>query len=295
MATTTSIELENLNTSGFLVESHGAFEIHPQPRAPIGGGDGTAGISVKNGQAVAAALPFVGESVVATIHGRYQMSRAKASLVILLLAGVNFLNTMGSGILTVALPTIAHDVGLDDTLLLWPASVYALAAGCTLLLFGALGDVVGAKWIWVTGAALYTVFTLAVGLCHTSAQLIGFRAVLGIAIAMCLPTAVSLTTGSFLAGRWRNYAFAIQGLGQPLGFSVGLISGGSLTERLSWRWGFYISAIFNAALVVGAFWALPEPTHDKNRDLWKDLRRKIDWVGGLTISTSLGLLSYVFS
>lgn len=47
------------------------------------------------------------------------LSKSRAVLIIVTVAGVNFLNTMGSGILTVALPTIATDLGLIQELLLW--------------------------------------------------------------------------------------------------------------------------------------------------------------------------------
>lgn len=40
-------------------------------------------------------------------------------MIIVTIAGANFLNTMGSGMLTVALPTIAKSVGLSVELLLW--------------------------------------------------------------------------------------------------------------------------------------------------------------------------------
>lgn len=304
-AISTIIELGNLHESWARIGGHSVSESRSEDAAAvIGGGIGNGDVdggranverSVKSGQP--AAPPPAGESLVSTIHGRYLwMGIWKARSILLVLAGVNFLNTMGSGILTVALPTIIRDVGMDETILLWPASVYALAAGCTLLLFGAVGDVVGPKRIWVAGASLYTLFTLCVGFCQTPAQLIALRAVLGLAIAMCLPTAVSITTKSFPRGSWRNMGFACQGMGQPLGYSVGLIAGGGLTDsKLTWRWGFYLSAIFNVAFVAGAIWALPKPPSFERRAVWRDLRHEVDWVGGLILSASLGLLSYVFA
>ncbi|RYP66130.1 hypothetical protein DL771_007964 [Monosporascus sp. 5C6A] len=292
MTTTTStvVELETLDKADVASENYDVAGSRSEGGLPSLHGSG-------DNQSNRSGTEPAPESVVATAHGRYRMSRLQASLVVTALTGVSFLNTMGSGILTVALPTIVRDVGLDGMLLLWPASVYALAAGCTLLPFGAVGDVVGARRVWLTGAALYSLFTLAVGLCRTPAQLIGFRAVLGLAIAMCLPTAVSLTTNSFLPGRWRNLAFACQGMGQPLGYSLGLILGGVFTDTIGWRWGFYISAIINAVLTACAFRVLPSPPpHDKdNKALFQRLRHGMDWVGAVTISASLGILSYVFS
>ncbi|RYP35318.1 hypothetical protein DL767_003857 [Monosporascus sp. MG133] len=292
MTTTTStvVELENLNKADVASDDYNVAGSRSDGEPP-------SLHSSRNNQPNRSGTEPAPESVVATAHGRYRMSRLQASLVVATLTGVSFLNTMGSGILTVALPTIVRDVGLDETLLLWPASVYALAAGCTLLPFGAVGDVIGARRVWLTGAALYSLFTLAVGLCRAPAQLIGFRAVLGLAIAMCLPTAVSLTTNGFLPGRWRNLAFACQGMGQPLGYSLGLILGGVFTDTIGWRWGFYVSAIINAVLTACAFRVLPSPPpHDKdNKALFQRLRHGMDWVGAVTISASLGILSYVFS
>lgn len=46
--------------------------------------------------------------------GPTEISRRKASLIIVLLTGISLLNTMGSGILTVVLPTIAHDISLSQ-------------------------------------------------------------------------------------------------------------------------------------------------------------------------------------
>ncbi|PQE28275.1 integral membrane protein [Rutstroemia sp. NJR-2017a BBW] len=200
---------------------------------------------------------------------------------------------MGSGILTVALPRLSQDLSLPSNLLLWPASVYALTAGCTLLVFGTVADVVGAKKVWLTGSCLYTMFTLACGLAQTGDQLIAFRAVLGVAIAMCLPSTVSLTTASFERGTWRNIGFACMGMGQPLGYSVGLILGGVFTNTIGWRYGYYISAIINAFLVVAGFLGLPSDKKDAFQ--LRRLITDIDWVGAICISTSLGLLSYILA
>lgn len=115
--------------------------------------------------------------------------KVRGVVVIATLAGVSFLNTMGSGILIAATPQIARDVGLSQSLILWPAAVYALAAGCLLLIFGAVADVVGAKPMWVAGSFLFAIFTVALGFARTGVQVIVIRTLLGVAISMCLPTA----------------------------------------------------------------------------------------------------------
>ncbi|EQB55877.1 major facilitator superfamily transporter [Colletotrichum gloeosporioides Cg-14] len=223
------------------------------------------------------------------------VSKAKGVTVIVTLAGVNFLNTMGSGILIAALPQIAADVGLADGLSLWPAAVYSLAAGCLLLIFGAVADVVGAKLMWLTGSFLYAIFTVAVGLATTGIQLILFRTVLGISISMCLPTAMSFITSTFPKGNWRNVAFSMNGIGFPLGYALGLVVGGIVADTIGWRWGYYIMAMINVCLSTAAIWSLPS-VHRQSEKTWtRRLAEDIDWIGAVIVSVALGLLLYVLA
>ncbi|KAL9616112.1 MAG: hypothetical protein Q9160_008983 [Pyrenula sp. 1 TL-2023] len=223
-----------------------------------------------------------------------KVSKIRAITVIITLAGISFLNTMGSGILIAALPRIAQDVGLSEGLILWPAAVYALAAGCLLLIFGAVADVVGAKLMWVTGSFLFIVFTLAVGFAQTGIQIILFRTFLGVAISMCLPTAVSLITNTFPRGTWRNVAFAMNGMGQPLGYALGLVLGGIFTDTIGWRWAFYMMAMVNFCLSMASIWSLPAVRHHAEKK-WIHRLADIDWLGAFILSVALGLLLYVLA
>ncbi|KAJ3939617.1 uncharacterized protein N0V96_010400 [Colletotrichum fioriniae] len=223
------------------------------------------------------------------------VSVAKSITVIVTLAGINFLNTMGSGILIAALPRIAQDVGLDESLVLWPAAVYNLAAGCLLLIFGAVADVVGAKLMWLTGSYLCVVFTVAVGLSKTGIQIILFRTAVGVSISACLPTAMAFITKTFPKGGWRNVAFSMNGIGFPLGYALGLVLGGIFTDTIGWRWAYYMMAFINFALSTAAVWSLPS-IHQPSEKKWtRRLAEDIDWTGAVIMSVALGLLLYVLA
>jgi MFS family permease len=224
-----------------------------------------------------------------------KVSRLQSVTVITTLAGISFLNTMGSGILIAALPRIARDLGLSQALILWPAAVYALAAGCLLLIFGAAADAIGTKLVWITGGFLYTIFTLAIGFAQTGIQIILFRAFQGVAIAMCLPTAVSLITNTFPKGKWRNTAFAMNGMGQPLGYALGLVLGGILTDTIGWRWAYYMMTIISFCLSTAAIWSLPSIPRHSDKTWSRQLLEDIDWLGAVLMSAGLGLLFYVLA
>ncbi|KFA70048.1 hypothetical protein S40285_08542 [Stachybotrys chlorohalonatus IBT 40285] len=223
------------------------------------------------------------------------ISKTRGVVVIVTLAGMTFLNTMGSGILIAALPRIAADVELARSLILWPAAVYALAAGCLLLIFGAVADVIGPKRMWVTGSFLFVAFTLAVGLAQTGIQIIMFRTLLGVSISMCLPTAVSLITNTFPKGNWRNIAFAMNGMGSPLGYALGLVLGGIFTDTIGWRWAYYMMAVINFCISIASLWSLPSINVSSERKWTTRLLHDIDWVGAVIMSVALGILLYVLA
>lgn len=223
------------------------------------------------------------------------ISKVRGVTVIITLAGISFLNTMGSGILIAALPRIASDIGIAEGLILWPAAVYALAAGCLLLIFGAIADVVGAKLMWVTGSYLFVAFTVGVGLAQTAIQIIIFRTLLGAAISMCLPTAVSLIANTFPKGPWRNIAFAMNGMGSPLGYALGLVLGGIFTDTIGWRWAYYMMAIINFILSTVSIWSLPSVYTPSERSWTYRLAHEIDWIGAAIMSVALGMLLYVLA
>ncbi|KAK4942309.1 hypothetical protein LTR10_017916 [Elasticomyces elasticus] len=221
-------------------------------------------------------------------------SKGTTAAIFASITGVTGISSLLTGMVTVMLPKMAKDLDISDAVLLWPTSIYALTCGCSLILAGAVADVVGSRVMYLLGCFLQSVFTLACGLAQDSLQLILFRGLAGIAIAFCLPSAVSLITAYFPHGQRRNAAFAAMGGGQPIGFSIGLVIGGVLADGPGWRVGFYIAAAVNTVLLVVAFWCLPRVPQLAAMSFHR-LRTEIDWPGALILSTSLGLLSYVFA
>ncbi|MCJ1479746.1 hypothetical protein MMC13_008432 [Lambiella insularis] len=134
---------------------------------------------------------------------------------------------------------------------------------------------------------------MACGFSRTGVQIIVFSGFSGIAASFCLPSAVGLINEVFPSGRARNVAFASMGAAQPLGFGVGLTLGGILTGTIGWQWGFYIAAITNLIMLVVAAWQLPKSLQDCPVNVWQRLVSDIDWIGALTVSISVAMLSYV--
>ncbi|KAH8641193.1 MFS general substrate transporter [Alternaria alternata] len=211
---------------------------------------------------------------------------------------VGFIASFTNGIITVGLPIIARSISLERSLYLWPSSVYGLTSGAALLIAGSIADIVGARSVEMTGITFLGIFTLACGFAQSGAQLVVFRALQGVALALHLPASVAIITGAVPSGRARNLGFACLGFSQPLGFAVGLVLSGVMIERAGWRVGFYLTGGCLLAVAVGAIWTLPK-LPSQNQDgviaLWKKVGREIDWVGGMISSGGLAILAYVLA
>ncbi|KAF1943304.1 MFS general substrate transporter [Clathrospora elynae] len=227
-----------------------------------------------------------------------QTSNFRLFLTIFTPSFVGFLASFTNGIINVGLPVIARSLSLERSLYLWPSSVYGLTSGAALLIAGSIADIVGARPVELTGITFLGMFTLACGFAQTGSQLVVFRALQGIALAMHLPASVALITGAVPSGRARNLGFACLGFSQPLGFALGLVLSGVMIERAGWRSGFYLAGGCTLAVAIAAVWTLPK-LKPQNEDgliaLWKKVGREIDWVGGIISSGGLAILAYVLA
>ena len=87
---------------------------------------------------------------------------------------------------------------------------------------------------------------------------------------------ISIISSHFAPGKAKNKAFAVLGAGQPIGYIVGMILGGILSETsASWRTIFWLQAGLACILCIVAWVALP-PDNLSSR-----YTQGLDWVGAL--------------
>ena len=159
-------------------------------------------------------------------------------------------------IVNVALPSIRRDLNASATQLEWVVSGYMLAFAATLIIAGNLGDKFGRKRLFLFGAALFGLASLAAGLSGSGAELIAARVVQGAAAAAMAPQV--LATFRVIFGRAeRGKAFGIYGAMLGFASAIGLVLGGLLTgaNLFGWEWRsvFFVNVpVAVAALIAGA-------------------------------------------
>ncbi|KAI3581875.1 major facilitator superfamily domain-containing protein [Fusarium oxysporum f. sp. albedinis] len=220
-------------------------------------------------------------------------SRFRKAAVTFQLSGVNFASSAANSIIVVGLPRITEDLNLPQSLAFWPSSVPGLATASTLLLAGAVADVLGPRSVDLLGCTANGAFMLACAFIKKGEELVVLRALQGVALALHLSSSVSLVTKILPRGRGRNLAFACLGLSQPLGFSFGLVIGGILVDTIGWRSAWYLYGGITLLLSVIGFWSLPKPAPlGTLQDIVHSLKTKVDWVGALLASAFMALISY---
>ncbi len=136
--------------------------------------------------------------------------------------------------LVVALPAIGREFVLSAADLAWVGAAFFLAAGAFLLPFGRLGDILGVRRLFRTGIGIYALTAALAALAPSAPVLIGARAATGVGAAMVFGTSlafVSLVSPEEERGRAIGTTVAML----MIGFSVGTIAGGVLTDLVSWR------------------------------------------------------------
>jgi len=188
-------------------------------------------------------------------------------------------------IVGVALPSIRQDLGFSESSLAWVANVYMLTFGGFLLLAGRLGDLFGHRRLFLIGVALFTLASLGAGLAASQEQLVGFRAVQGLAGAIASAAALSLIVTLFTEPVERAKAMGVFGFVAAGGGTIGVLLGGVLTDALSWHWIFLVNVPIGVAVLVLARLMLPGAQA-------APASRRLDVAGAVTVTVSLMLAVY---
>jgi EmrB/QacA subfamily drug resistance transporter len=212
--------------------------------------------------------------------------RRTSWLPLIVLAIAQFMVVLDVTIVNVALPHIQSDLDFSSDGLQWVVNAYTLAFGGFLLLGGRAADLLGRRATFVVGLAIFSGASLLAGLSTSSTMLIATRAVQGLGGAILSPSALSLLTVAFAAGRERNVALGVWGALAGLGGTLGVVLGGILVDAIGWQAVFFVNVPIGAALIAVAPRILTESRLEDGSE------RGLD-VPGSALGTA-GVLALVF-
>jgi EmrB/QacA subfamily drug resistance transporter len=186
-------------------------------------------------------------------------------------------------IVSIAAPTIQHDLGLSSSGMQWAINAYLLALAAFFAFGGRLADTAGHRKMVVLGVII---FAGASALCGATphggaaeAWLVAFRAVQGLGGAIMFPAAIAIVVGTFdLRSRGRALALFFGVAGGLT--AIGPITGGYLIQW-TWRAIFWIN--IPVALIALALIAISKPVTE-HRPAPMDYRGLVLIVAGVGLS-----------
>lgn len=222
-----------------------------------------------------------------TERGRWKI------LAVLLVTG--FMSLVGVSIVNVALPSIQHGLGADNSQIQWVLSGYALTFGVILVAAGRAGDIYGRGALFVAGVAVFTVSSVAAGLAPEPVTLEIARLFQGIGSGLSNPQVVGMIQ-QYFRGPARARAFGLFGSTVGISVAAGPILGGLLIAvggfENGWRWTFFINVPVGIVAIVLAFLWFPRPLRTPSDPQTDSAPRNLDPVGSLLLG--LAVLAALF-
>lgn len=192
-----------------------------------------------------------------------------------------FMSPLDFSAVSVALPSMGHDLHLSFAEALWVQAGYLLTYTLMLVPSGRVADQLGRLRVWRTGVAVFAVTSLLTGVSMDNAWLLASRSLQGIGAGMLTGTATALVSTVFPAGE-RGRAIGINVTAVYLGLSSGPLIGGVLVTTLGWRWVFFVNVPIAAVTLLVA-----RRLYDPNR---RSGRPRLDIPGIALLTVGLGSL-----
>lgn len=212
--------------------------------------------------------------------------RAATWALLIVVCGAQFLDGLDVSMAGVALPSIGRQLHPPASSLQWIVSGYVLGYGGFLLLGGRTSDILGRRRVFLVAVAVFGIASVISGLVNDELALIVLRFAKGVSAGFTIPAGLSILTTSFAEGPARARALGIYAAFGASGFTLGLVSGGLLTE-LSWRATFMAPGPVALLLLVAVgLRAIPSSTHERVS------LRSFDLGGAVTSTADLLLIVY---
>lgn len=180
------------------------------------------------------------------------------------------LAVMDGIIVNVALPTISTELGISSSDSIWIINSYQISIIVSLLLFSALGDVIGYRKVYLSGIILFSLASVGCALSWSFHSLVLFRVVQGVGASALSSVNTSLVRLIFPRKKL-GIALAINSTVVSVSAVVGPTLSGAILAFASWPMLFLVNIPFSIIAVSLGWFNLP---HNPNLDSTKVLNRR---------------------
>jgi len=201
-----------------------------------------------------------------------------------------------NGALMVMTSRIQEGLKMNNSEVTWLVAGMSLTSGAFLLFFGRVADLFGRRNLLIYSMALFTALMLITGFSQNAIMAEIFLALAGISCASVVPPAIGKLGAIYeKPSRRKNRAFACFSAGNPIGFVLGALIGGIVTDIASWRACFWVITVLYAFLTVAAWFTTPYDAEQNLGGLNVETMRQMDWLGALLAIAGIALFTASFT
>ncbi|SHE65747.1 MFS transporter, DHA2 family, multidrug resistance protein [Modicisalibacter ilicicola DSM 19980] len=182
--------------------------------------------------------------------------------------------------INIALPSIARDLKVGASRVVWITNLYQLVGAMSLIAFAALSELVTRRLLYIAGLAMFALASLGCALARDLEWLLMWRALQGLGAAAMLSIGPSLYRSIF-PSRLLGSALGISAMVVAFGYASGPSLGGVVLAIADWPWLFALNVPVGVVVGLLAWRALP-----------REERRSggFDLLGALLSAVALGAL-----
>ena len=161
-------------------------------------------------------------------------------LILTVVAFVSLMDGLDGSIVNVAMPAMAGYFGTDTGTIAWVAVTYYVVLAGSLITFARVSKNGMLKKVLLIGLILFTVTSFLCGISTSFQMLLVSRLMQGVGAAM-MAAAVPIACLKYLPASNLGLGMGVLTLGSSLGFALGPVVGGLITDMISWHWIFLIN------------------------------------------------------
>ncbi|HTM07329.1 MAG TPA: MFS transporter [Verrucomicrobiae bacterium] len=171
-------------------------------------------------------------------------------LAVVCLGAFLFFNSFGS--LNVALPNIQAEFGSSLAAIQWVSMMGLVMLSSLSFCFGRAGDLLGQRTLYRIGVVFYAAGAGLAALSGTFSQLLLFRAIMSVGLAMALPMSAAILATVYAPER-RGRALGLFASAVAVGRATGPTVGGFLLHFATWRSVFVLNFVIGVAVSAAVF------------------------------------------
>lgn len=175
----------------------------------------------------------------ATAAEHSQEHRPNVGLIFAALLLTMLMSSLGQMIFSTALPTIVGELGGVDHMS-WVISSFLVTMTIAMPINGKLGDILGRKWLYITGIALFVIGSTIGGYAQSMTLLIIGRAVQGLGAGGMMVNSQSIIA-EVVPARERGKYMGVMGAVFGIASVLGPVLGGWFTDGPGWRWALWMN------------------------------------------------------